>query len=620
MVRPPARLCKWRNPAAAGECAAAAAPRIALAPRSKRRYLARQGLENGPSCHMGGTMGKGWKLCIIGAIVIFAGAILAHFIQGSGGTKVRDIRFVASNGVMMSALLYIPANATAKTPAPGILAVHGYINSRETQDAFAIEFARRGYVVLALDQRGHGYSDGPAFADGFGGPAGLSYLRSLDIVDKDNIGLEGHSMGGWTVLAAAAVAPNDYKSMVLEGSSVGKPFAAEGTPNWPRNVAVVTGRFDEFSKLMWDVDRAADIGQSPKLEALFGTDKPVEIGKLYGSIEAGDARKFYQPGLTHTAEHITTEAIGDALDWFGQTLKGGVARPVADQIWYWKEIGTLVCLIGFLAFLLGAFDIVLTLPIFASLVHKPTPGRTKRSAGWWVAFILATLLPAIVYFPAVGIAYTNLPASPQMPQHISNCIVLWAVATAVLSLILSLFTGGRGAKFDNDWAKSLAAAGLTVFIGYGILALVQTAYLVDFRFYLVGLKLMSPAQMKIFTIYIVPLTFFCLITMRSLHASLGVEGTSAIGQYVTNILAFTGGFALLIAAVYATLFSTGQLPAADLALFAIVGIQFIPVLAILAIISTFAYRRTNSYVPGAFLSALFVTWYIVAAQATQAAI
>jgi len=79
---------------------------------------------------------------------------------------------------------------------PGILAVHGYINSRETQHGFAIEFARRGYVALALDQAGHGYSDPPAFANGCGGPDGLAHLRSLDVVDKNNVGLEGHSMGG----------------------------------------------------------------------------------------------------------------------------------------------------------------------------------------------------------------------------------------------------------------------------------------------------------------------------------------------------------------------------------------------------------------------------------------
>jgi hypothetical protein len=129
---------------------------------------------------------------------------------------------------------------------------------------------------------------------------------------------------------------------------------------------------------------------------------------------------------------------------------------------------------------------------------------------------------------------------------------------------------------------------------------------------------MSVEQMKIFAIYILPLTFFCLVAMRSLHASLGVEEAGGFVQYATNILAFVGGFAVMIGLIYAALFGTGHLPNADIALFAIVGIQFVPILTILAIISTFAYRRTNSYLPGAFIAALFVTWYIVAGQATQA--
>src|SRR6202162_6312582 len=223
-----------------------------------------------------------WSWAIAGLILILAGGLLAHFTQTSGGIRIEDVRFKGAAGNTMSALLYIPPNATPQTPAPGILAVHGYINSRETQDGFAIEFARRGYVVLALDQTGHGYSDPPSFANGFGGPDGLAHLRSLDIVDKNNIGLEGHSMGGWTVLAAAATMPNDYKSMVLEGSSTGKPFAAEGTATWPRNAAVVCSRYDEFSKLMWGVDQARDVVKSPKLGKVFGAALPIVPGRLYG--------------------------------------------------------------------------------------------------------------------------------------------------------------------------------------------------------------------------------------------------------------------------------------------------------------------------------------------------
>src|SRR5204862_3172816 len=174
-----------------------------------------------------------------------------------------DVRFKGAKGNTMSGLLYVPPNATAQTPAPGILAIHGYINSRETQDGFAIEFARRGYVVLALDQTGHGYSDPPAFANGFGGPDGLAHLRSLEAVDKNNIGLEGHSMGGWAVLAAATAMPNDYRAKVLDGSSIGKPLAADGSPSWPRNMGLVLARYEVFSSLMWCEDTARDVARSP---------------------------------------------------------------------------------------------------------------------------------------------------------------------------------------------------------------------------------------------------------------------------------------------------------------------------------------------------------------------
>ena len=122
-------------------------------------------------------------LAIVGAVIMLVGGLLAHFTQTSGGIRIEDVRFTGESGNRMSALVYVPPNATEQTPAPGILAVHGYLNSRETQGDFAIEFARRGYVVVALDQAGHGHSDPPAFGYGFGGPDGLRYLRSLPFVD-----------------------------------------------------------------------------------------------------------------------------------------------------------------------------------------------------------------------------------------------------------------------------------------------------------------------------------------------------------------------------------------------------------------------------------------------------
>jgi pimeloyl-ACP methyl ester carboxylesterase len=528
----------------------------------------------------------------------------------------------------MSALLYVPANATAQIPAAGILAVHGYINSRETQDGFAIEFARRGYVVLALDQTGHGYSDGPAFANGFGGPDGLAYLRGLEIVDKNNIGLEGHSMGGWTVLAAATAMPNDYKSMVLEGSSTGKPFAAEGTTTWPRNVALVFAQYEEFSELMWGVDKARDVAQSPKLWALFGTQGPVESGKVYGEIAQGTARVLYTPAITHPAEHISQEAIGYSLDWFAKTLKGGTPLPTDNQIWFRKEIGTLIALIGFVVLLLGVFDGLLEAPFFSHLrlpavADGSTTVEAAKGGRWLGALLLSAFIPALTYYPAFALGGTFVTPSRVLPQGITNQILVWVIINGLIAWALMRFAPKRASR-TSIIGPSILIALVTVAAGYAALWLCDLLFTIDFRFWIVALKLMSAKQFLIFLIYLLPITAFFVIALHVLHRNFSSLGASRGTLYLTNILALTLGFIALVGAQYLTLWLTGKLfnPIPDpgfVPLSTIVAIQFVPLLAIVAVIATFTWRRTGTSLPGALICGLFVTWYVVAGTATQAA-
>jgi pimeloyl-ACP methyl ester carboxylesterase len=574
-------------------------------------------------------MHRRWTLASMGVVLILAGGVLAWLTQTSGGIQIRDVRFPGAKGNTMSALLYVPPNATAQLPAPGILAVHGYINSRETQDGFAIEFARRGYVVLALDQTGHGYSDPPAFANGFGGPDGLAYLRSLEFVDKDNIGLEGHSMGGWTVLAAASAMPDGYKSMVLEGSSTGKPFAAEGTTSWPRNVMLVFAQYEEFSELMWGVARARDVTQSPKLWALFGTQGPVEPGKVYGDLAQGTARVLATPATTHPDEHISRQAIGYSLDWFARTLKGGTLRPSNDQIWFRKEFGTLVALIGFVVLLLGVFDGLLDAPVFSHLrlpavADGSVPAKLEASRGRTLAaFMLSAFVPALTYYPAFALGGTFVTPSRFLPQGITNQILVWAVINGLIALALMPLTPKR-ARRSGVIGPSILIALVTVAVGYAALWAADLAFKIDFRFWIVALKLMSAKQSLIFLIYLLPFTAFFVMALHILHRNFSSLNASPGALYLTNILAMTLGFIVLIGAQYLTLWLSGKLfnPLPDPAfvpLSTIIAIQFVPLLAIVAVIATFTWRRTGSSLPGALISGLFVTWYVVAGTATQAA-
>ena len=500
-------------------------------------------------------MRRRWSLAIAGLVLILVGGWLAHLTQTSGGIKIQDVRFKGAKGNTMSALLYIPPNATAQTPAPGILAVHGYINSRETQDGFAIEFARRGYVVVALDQTGHGYSDPPAFANGFGGPDGLAYLRSLDFVDKNNIGLEGHSMGGWTVLAAATAMPNDYKSMVLEGSSTGKPFAAEGTTAWPRNVALVFAQYEEFPDLMWGVDRARNVTQSPKLWALFGTSGAVEPGKVYGDLAQGNARVLYTPAITHPDEHISHQAIGHSLDWFAKTLSGGTPRPADDQIWFRKEIGTLIALIGFVALLIGVFDGLLDAPMFSHLrlpevVDGSSPAYVATEGRrWTAAFILTALIPALTYYPALALAGSFVKASPYLPQGITNQIMVWAIINALITLALMRLAPKRASR-AGIIGPSIVIALATIVVGYAALWMTDLLFKIDFRFWIVALKLMSAKQFLIFLIYLVPVTAFFVIALHVLHRNFSTMAAPRAALYLTNIFALTLGFIVLLLLQY----------------------------------------------------------------------
>ncbi len=553
-----------------------------------------------------------WMMVAIGCLMVLTGGLLARTIQTSGGTDIRDVRIELGDGRELSALLYVPDGATILDPAPGVLAVHGYINSRETQSGFAIEFARRGYVVLAIDQTGHGFSDGPAFSDAFGGPAALEYLRGLDFVDERNIGLEGHSMGGWTVLNAAAAMPDAYKSVVLEGSSTGPGFAPPGTTEYPRNLGLVFSKYDEFAQLMWGVERAKDVATSEKLMGVFGTDQPVEVGRIYGDIDAGTARWLATPNTTHPGDHISHEAIGDALEWFAMTLDGGRELPRDNQIWFWKEVGTLIAMVGGIVLLLGVFERALAAPALSQYTRAGEGGAVAATPMWWASLVIGTAIPGATYFLFTqwGAAVSN---NPLFPQNVTNQVLAWALGNAI---IMAPFLFFKARPRERGVMRVAAAAPVALAALYLAVVLSDLLFKTDFRFWVVALKPMADHHVAPFLAYLLPFTAFFYVSQRVMQDTLLLKNAGALTNYAVAITASAGGIIVLLAVVYGALFATGRLPGTD-PLFSVIAMQFAPVLTATAIISVFAWRRTNTALPGAVMCGVLVTWYVVAGQATH---
>ena len=557
-------------------------------------------------------MRRNWMLAALGVALILAGSLLAHAIQTAAGTTVTDVRFPAPKGVSMSGLLYVPRGVDAAHPAPAVLISHGYINTREMQSPFAIELARRGFVVLAMDMTGHGYSGGNVGADDFGGPAALTYLQNLPIVDRTNIGLEGHSMGGAPVLAAALAQPNGYRSMVLEGSTLGLFGPPQlGSPTYPRNLAVVFGKFDEFAPLMWQVPKGALIAQSDRLRALFGVGFPVVPGKIYGDATLGTARVLFNPPVTHPWEHFSRAGIGHAVDWLQSTLSGELTPTnPADQIWIWKEVGTLTAFIGFVLLMLGSFQLLLTSPALSPLAKVSEPVGLERGASWWLALCLTAGIPAATFFFFMKVGGLFIPMRA-FPQYVHNQLVVWALLNAALTLALGfVLRAGKPQFAKTDWVRSVAIAVGTVGAGYLSLVLVDLVFKTDYRFWVLGLKPLDPAHAVIFAAYLVPWTLFFLVALRALVSSLGIKGEPERVQMGFAAVAMAGGFAVLLLLQYGWLFSTGMLLTPKEPLNVIIAIQFVPLLAIVGIIAVFTYRRTNSHVPAALICALLISWYI----------
>ena len=135
-----------------------------------------------------------------------------------------------SDGFNINALITIPKGDTPKDGWPGIIFVHGYVPPNQYKTignyaAYVDYLAKNGFVVFKTDLRGHGESEGE--------PGGAYYssdyvvdtlnaynaLQSSNLVDKDNIGLWGHSMGG-NIVFRSFVAKQDIKAVSIWAGAV----------------------------------------------------------------------------------------------------------------------------------------------------------------------------------------------------------------------------------------------------------------------------------------------------------------------------------------------------------------------------------------------------------------
>lgn len=208
------------------------------------------------------------------------------------------------DGKEYTALLYTPKNATNATPAPAYLCLHGYSGNARNHESWAVEYARRGFVVLSIDNYGSGdgeFAEPLSTADPNANtmmnpsnnliPVAMAkYLDSLPYVDSSNIIIGGHSMGCNSATAAAAVI--NAKGLILC-----EPMGASAKAyNYLTNVMWQWGTADKLRTIEKDLVQAYSFF-STKGANVDPNSTVVETGKIYTDSEGNIYQHVFIEGM-----------------------------------------------------------------------------------------------------------------------------------------------------------------------------------------------------------------------------------------------------------------------------------------------------------------------------------
>lgn len=559
-------------------------------------------------------------LCLISSI----GASL--FQTDFGKVSYHDLTFVTESGHELDALLLVPETASQANPAPAIVVSHGWYNNREMQDLNYVEYARRGYVVLAISMYGHGDSETIASNSWWddennanGLYDGVKYVARLPFVDAARIGVTGHSNGalacreavlqdGEGLIAAALLVSND----AVYYDETGNFYNQFGS----RDAAIIACQYDEFFHRVDGNPPREYIHQVTAQSFLnFGID-PAE-----GQVRTADVfyeqeidgttalRAIFNPAITHPWAHFSADCVAFGAEFFDKALDAPNKLAPIDQIWQWKAAFNAVGIVGFFMFVLNFCLVLLELPCFAELKGegKPLP-KLEGKAGkrYLTTNFLSAFMSILFYFIAFLVGYI-VWNSPVWNQGASRIIGLWSVLCGLFTLWMThicnkknpVNKANRGSRLPfRKLIKSAVLALSVIFAAFALVYISDWLFLTDYRLWCFATIRAFSADHIPMILRFVPFWLVYYIAMSVSGNCYGyTESKLGIGRQMFFVAL---GPVFMIAAQYGKFFVTGKMFLDPIT--GIMGIWLFPIALILplsAYICHKIYKKTNNpYIGG----------------------
>ncbi len=603
--------------------------------------------------------------------LILLGDLGAWYFQTDGGRiDVVGIKLPTENGQWITADLYRPQGATEKHPVPMVVLCPGFERSKESLDSYSIELARRDVAVLTIDPYNQGASSSThqkrsASVEGYGVIPAVEYVYdtpNLNYVDRTRIGAAGYSAGGNAVIQAASVfGGRPVQARRARASESKRPTAAgaEVPPVRPPSklAAVFVGGYvlsltpevlasvnssvgmdyaEHDEGAYRNVNGTADMRLAPEALRLVnsGLDRDkqvseVQIGRAYGDPAKRTLRIVYNTRANiHPFLPYDPRSVAHLIDFFSTTFGLTPSIPFSNQTWFFKELATLVALVGSLLFLLPFTSLLLRVPAFSGLANPVPPPLPKPSSGgkwvFWAVFALSAALACWLFVPMIRATAALFPAASAsqqtwwFPQRMNNAVLLWAVANGAIGIgiffLNYILFGKKSGTSPDMWGIRTTAGELARTLGLALAvfgayyALVFASYGIfhtDFRFLFISAAASFPVRMLLVALEYLPLFFvFYLANSIRVNSASRFEGQSEWASMLIMGLGNSVGLMAILAIQYGnlgfstTVFWTNEWIYMDL-LFGV-----IPMMFILPYFNRFFFRMTGRVYLGPMVTCL----------------
>ena len=499
-------------------------------------------------------------ICACASLVgILAFSLTGHLFESTGGSVlVKDGKLTKAetdvynrgqglNGteytiddptVSVSYTVYKPKSASASNPLPVTFVIPGFTRTKATMAQYAIELSRRGSVVFTIDPGSQGATtyggyqynnetgeyvldeNGKKIQNSYSvARSGMGYLLTyvynnideFDYIDRDAIGMIGHSAGGGDACKLAAdFAGSNYSESIIKALYISgyiKTSAANVFYQLHCNTALSYAKYDEGSFRYQDENQAYEVialrfinEVNKKTNGDNGTFDEFEQDVDYGDIELGTYRIIHHEDINHCFEMYDKLSITNTTNFFRRSLKLDTDKKDSSQTWFGKELSnglSLACAFMLVISLTGV--VIKYVPFMKSLavaanerkeneqefinkysgdpIIRKKVGTEKANKSFakrlvfWLPMILTAIIACLDYIPlarlsmdlfeeAAGNIYTTY-----FPARMMNAVFLWAVFNGAIGLVIWVLTTlcenlyyfirhkATGEESRVDWSK-----------------------------------------------------------------------------------------------------------------------------------------------------------------------